>query len=232
MPHRSEQSVWAFDATVASSGRQERAPTLVARSGSVIGCLSYRGGSEPSGVRTGGPTPIAWDECEEGGPSGLSPEGLTWRAADEEAHLRACDALLLAQRNLGLNKTALAEICGVTRQTIYDWLNERHEPEGANLSRLRLLYDLASRDELSTRPISSRLVKRETAQGMSLLDVLTRPQVDAEALEVVLQELRDLSERRRSRGVEAARERLGWRPLTEEQKQHNLLRNVDSSQDE
>ena len=132
---------------------------------------------------------------------------------------RAAQVLQKAQQRLGLSKSALARICGVTRQTIYDWLNEVHEPAAENLPKLDMLEALMSSRQLSHHTLSRKWTKRQLTHGLSLMDVLVREEVDLDLALNLIAEITQLIDAQRvsARAHTTARERLGWTELSDAQ---------------
>lgn len=139
----------------------------------------------------------------------------------------AGEALLLAQKNLGLTKTSLAKICGVSRQTIYDWLNERYESEIINHPRLRLLYQFANHSDVCKQPIYSRLTKIKTSIGLSLVELLSQNNVSLKKVEKALLELVVHSKKRTLRSAKVVRKELGWTEHSEQDCVANMSEVVD-----
>lgn len=141
---------------------------------------------------------------------------------------RAAELLVEAQARLGLSKSSLSRICGVTRQTIYDWINKAHEPDAENLSKLELLDNLLSYPRLRGYALSRKWAKRQTVKGVSLLAVLERPTPDLALAKEVLDELILLIEKDRSteRPTQTGRARAGWSALDEAQRERNLAYNL------
>ncbi|MFU8803989.1 MAG: helix-turn-helix domain-containing protein [Bradymonadaceae bacterium] len=147
------------------------------------------------------------------------------------SNVKPSEALLAAQRNLGLSKTELATICAVSRQTIYDWLNDRHEPDSENRKTLALLDTLAGREDVSQCPISSRLTNAQTAHGPSLVYLLSEPEPDVSAITAVIVELVAASKERASRSAQASHVRAGFAPLSEDERDANIAANLDDLPD-
>ena len=76
---------------------------------------------------------------------------------------------------LSLNKSQLASVLGISRPTLYEWL-DGNEPAQANASRIdSLLRVLAAAGVASRSPLNARFVRRPIVPGMpSLLEVLQR----------------------------------------------------------
>lgn len=133
------------------------------------------------------------------------PDYLVWPIEDKMRNLAAA---------LSLNKSQLARILGVTRPTVYSWLQGK-EPDAANTGRLHtLLRSLSLASVSGTMPLNARFVRQRPETGEpSLLELLSEeePASDriVEALKAVRrlgdladQEQAALEERLRSRGFE------------------------------
>lgn len=147
---------------------------------------------------------------------------------------RAAEVLVEAQARLGLSKSSLSRICGVARQTIYDWINKAHEPGEENLSKLELLDNLISYPRLRGHALSRKWAKRQTVKGVSLLAVLERSTPDHALATEVLDELIFLIEKDRSteQPTQTGRARAGWPPLNEAQRERNLAYNLSFKPEE
>jgi len=130
---------------------------------------------------------------------------------------------------LSLNKSQLAEVLGVSRPTLYDWL-EGKEPNASNAQRLtRLLRLLGRAGVMSSTPLNARFVRHAlTEGGTSLLAALRAETLDERAISSLLSEARSLGERAESRRT--AREdrlrSLGFEEPSAEQRREQLARNV------
>lgn len=105
----------------------------------------------------------------------------------------------LASHALGLGKSQVARILGVSRVTLYDWLSGKREPkEGDNSERLRALGALAAEVCTATqRPIYHRFVEHPLpGQPASILDLLMQPEWDLARIRKLLHEARRLTTER------------------------------------
>jgi DNA-binding XRE family transcriptional regulator len=142
------------------------------------------------------------------------------------------EQLAEVQRCFGLTKTQLALVCDVQRQTIYDWYARHFEAEADNARRLGALYKLARfLRTAGLQPLAPKLVERKLDQGQALLDLLRAPVPDQRAIRNVATHLNTLAVARRERSAAAVRERYGWKPLTQDQRDENLDSNLDSLSD-
>lgn len=140
-------------------------------------------------------------------------------------------AELLADIQLwwGLTKSQLAEVCGVSRQTVYDWYAGKFEAERDNARRLGRLYGLAhSLETEGHRALSIKVVERALKGGGSLLDLLRAQTLDEAAIRAVFSDLDVATAERRSRNAAASMARLGWREPSEEERDRALEENFDS----
>lgn len=163
-------------------------------------------------------------------PSAAQPTSETAPSA-----LRAVLALSVADQaremlaSLSLNKTQLAEILGVSRPTLYDWLDGK-EPSSSNAQRLTMLLRLlASAGVTSARPLSPRFLRQPLREaGVPLLEALSAETIDEQHVSSLVREAKALGEQAESR--RASREdrlrALGFEEPSEEQRREQLARNV------
>jgi len=122
----------------------------------------------------------------------------------------------------------LAAVCGVQRQTIYDWYAEKFEAEGENARRITQLYELVTRLKASgLAALSGRVVARSLTTGETLLDVLSEKHIDEPRLTALLTQLGKASAQQKARGAAAARERLGWPRQSQEAADQVLQSNLE-----
>lgn len=130
---------------------------------------------------------------------------------------------------LNLNKTQCAELLGVSRQALYDWLGGV-EPNPANAERLTsLLTLLADAGVTASDSLSPRFVRTALANGEpSLLDLLKADVLDEPRVAKVLVEAKALEDdAKRTRLAREDRLRgLGFEEPTAEQRKANLALNV------
>jgi DNA-binding transcriptional regulator YiaG len=130
---------------------------------------------------------------------------------------------------LNLNKTQLADVLGVSRPTLYDWLDGK-EPNAANAQRLiGLVQLLVNAGVTAADSISPRFVRESLNDGEpSLLELLKADTVDEARVAKVLAEAKGLEEE--AEGTRVAREdrlrALGFEEPTTEQRKENLALNV------
>src|SRR5439155_1457842 len=107
------------------------------------------------------------------------------------------EKLAVVQARFGLNKTQLAQVCQVQRQTIYDWYAGRFDAEGKNAKRLDELYSLARDSASLVNAVSPKLTDKALASGKSLFALLSARTLKEVELKTALSELRALADRRR-----------------------------------
>jgi DNA-binding XRE family transcriptional regulator len=137
------------------------------------------------------------------------------------------EKLAAIQSTFGLNKSQLATACSVKRQTIYDWYAGNFEAEGSNADRLAALYRLVTTIRRSgLQPVSSKSADKSLANGESLLELLGKDDVSHPQVLAAVQQLQ--SHTVPTESARDQRERLGWEPLMEEQRESQLQSNLDS----
>ena len=96
--------------------------------------------------------------------SGLMDPSTERSALREVLALSFGDQIREILAALSLNKSQLAEVLGVSRPTLYDWL-EGKEPNASNAQRLSdLLRLLVNEGVMSSRPLSARFVRQALSQ--------------------------------------------------------------------
>lgn len=149
------------------------------------------------------------------------------RLAAVAPFVSAPDRIRDALRYLGLTKMQLKDICTISRQTLYDWLAGRFEPDAANAARLRDVHELALLvPQHSRRPIRAALLTQPVLGGASLLDLLRKPHLDMPRLREVVVALAEKSDLQEKRSASALRERLGFKKLGQKSGADNLDENV------
>lgn len=137
------------------------------------------------------------------------------------------EQLAAIQSTFALNKSQLATACGVKRQTIYDWYAGNFQAEGGNADRLATLYRLVMTIRQSgLKPLPSKAAERRLPDGASLLDLLSQEDMNSQRLVAAVGLLQ--SPAASGESAREQRKRLGWQPLTEEQRDANLQSNLDS----
>ena len=113
-------------------------------------------------------------------------------------------------RLLGLSKTQLKEALGVSRQTIYDWLSGKFDPEDEKAERLATLRNLARvvEDRLGG-PLPPRALREVSVGGRTLLDLLVRPQTEQSLLRSAITGAVSGVLQMRGRSARASRQRQG-----------------------
>ena len=141
---------------------------------------------------------------------------------------RTADQLTLLQSFFAVSKTQLAQICGVQRQTIYDWFAGKFEAEGKNAHRVARLFRIGTEAKASgAAPFAGRDLTRLLADGSTVLNLLASEAVDSHAINAVLTQLRESGQATPLNTAAAQRQRLGWQPISEEAAVQNLNANLD-----
>lgn len=139
------------------------------------------------------------------------------------ALVTARDQLLEIIRYLGLSKTQLKDVCKVSRQTLYDWLNEKFFPEKSKARRLRVLYELASYLRQNRYPaIRPMLLEHSLQRGRTFLSALREESLDPKSLREIALNLSLLSKKSEESSARALRKRLGLSDLDERTEEQNL----------
>jgi len=128
------------------------------------------------------------------------------------------------QSFFALSKTQLAQVCGVHRQTIYDWFAGNFEAEGNNARRVAQLFGIAREMKAGgAQALSARDLSRALSDGTTILSLLAAADASPERVGAVVAQL----EKARSGTAAAARERLGWKSISDEAAARNLDINLD-----
>jgi transcriptional regulator with XRE-family HTH domain len=130
---------------------------------------------------------------------------------------------------LSLSKTLLAEVLGVSRPTLYDWLDGK-EPNVANARRLTTLVQiLASAGVTAADALSPRFVREALNDGEpSLLDLLKAGTLDEARVARLVKEAKALEDAAENQRLarEARLAALGFEEPSDEQRKTNLALNV------
>jgi len=126
---------------------------------------------------------------------------------------------------LSLNKSLLAQIMGVSRPTLYEWL-EGNPPSAANTSRLTRLVQLLSGSGVSgSAPLNARFVRQPLGLGRpSLVELLSQEPLDPQAALNAIADARRLGEEA-SQSTAVREERLrqrGFEDVSEQQRREQL----------
>lgn len=143
--------------------------------------------------------------------------------------MSSSDQVLEINAALNLNKTLLAEVLGVSRPTLYDWL-EGKEPNPTNARRLTALVRLlANAGVTAADSLSPRFVREALNDGEpSLLDLLKADTINEARIAKVLKEAKALEDDAENMRL-ARDERLraaGFDEVSPEQRKANLALNV------
>ncbi len=128
------------------------------------------------------------------------------KAGQMSAALSPASVLDKVRADFGLNISETAEIFGITRQTVYQWMkltgmDQVRAPE--NRDRLKQLYGAAQLWQ-SHPPLKGHWLHAFLPTGNTVLDLLKAPQVDLNALQSAHQALSaSTADRRREEGERA-----------------------------
>lgn len=81
-----------------------------------------------------------------------------------------------------LNKTDLAKVCQVQRQTVYDWTGGKYPATGDNERRLSALFQIASTLKAEGTSLGARVAARRLESGESVLSLLTESPLNVNAI--------------------------------------------------
>ena len=114
--------------------------------------------------------------------------------------MSSADQMNLIVHTLGFNKRQLAELFGVSRQTIYDWLNGSNVSD-ENASRISVLAHLLMEITANTRrPLYHRFTTQPLVEGEpSILDLLRAEPWDTAHILAQLHRARNLTTERQTR---------------------------------
>lgn len=134
------------------------------------------------------------------------PSGTLVIRSEDEAEassprpLTPAEQIGLVNRHLGLGKSQIARIFGVSRQTIYDWL-KGIEPTGTNAEKLAILARaMQGACGGAQRPLYHRYVTESTATGeSSIVELLEEDPWNEEDLAVAFARARRLTTERDQR---------------------------------
>jgi transcriptional regulator with XRE-family HTH domain len=122
---------------------------------------------------------------------------------------------------IGLGKSQVATIFGVSRQTLYDWLKGKIEPTGPNADRVGILSRaMASSCHGLRRPLYHVFVTEAPARGeASIIELLEQENWDERELTQAFEHARRLNDER------AQQFGLGGPPASRPQGDNNQLDN-------
>ena len=133
------------------------------------------------------------------------------------------------QTALSINKSELARILGVSRPTVYDWL-DGGEPNADNRSRIRTLLGLISESRVSSNnPLFPRFVRSRLEPGDKIvLNLLSEETIDEATAKNLIRRAKELGDamdaERQQR--EARLSEAGFDEPDPEQRKANLASNV------
>ena len=145
------------------------------------------------------------------------------------AKLTVTDQLLELLASLSLNKSQMASVLGVSRPTLYEWLNG-NEPKKINTDRIDSLHRvLAAAGVSSTKPLNARFVQRRMVEDQpNLLEALKNINSTEDELNILIKAVQNAGVEAGNRRVERE-ERLrdlGYDDPNTEQRQNNTKLNV------
>lgn len=101
----------------------------------------------------------------------------------------------------GLSKSDLAKILGITRPTLYAWLDEKIEPKSDNIVRLFGIYSIMDGSHKANgMSLFHAYVERPVADySISLIEALSEPDMDVSLIRAMVEKIRAMTEARNSR---------------------------------
>jgi DNA-binding XRE family transcriptional regulator len=130
---------------------------------------------------------------------------------------------------LGLTKTDLKTVLGVSRQTLYEYLAGKYAPVQERMARIEVLHSLARVVQASLgKPLPAAVVQRPLRGGASLLSLLSREVLDVSEIHEHLRVAYEAARGQRARSAAALREKLGYRPRTAAEQAATLADNLDA----
>ena len=132
---------------------------------------------------------------------------------------------LLVCSSLGISKSELARIFGVSRPALYAWVSGESEPQGANAQRLRILGLLVTEVCRETRrPLFHRFVNEPLpGETESIVDVLLSDAWDEPRLRRLFAEARRLTTERDARIARAKLDLVSTADVQEKALHDNLV---------
>jgi transcriptional regulator with XRE-family HTH domain len=122
-----------------------------------------------------------------------------------EMPLTAHQKVLQIVAFFGLSKSQLARVLGVSRPTLYAWLDGSATPQADNLERIAVLYSILKASTWNqNRPLFHEYVTEKlTGEPRSLLELLSDPVVDLDSAAILAEKVWALTTERDRRLEEA-----------------------------
>ncbi|MEA4861646.1 hypothetical protein SDC9_76022 [bioreactor metagenome] len=139
---------------------------------------------------------------------GSSPDELMAPTAKQESVVTDIfEQFSDLNRFFQFRKTEWAHIFGVSRVTIYGWLNKSMEPSGENKRRIEQLYQMVCEvSDLSSKDTVQLYVHHHIAKlNASLFEVISSPQTIKNQRSTIIQVLEELQEKSRRKKHELDR---------------------------
>jgi len=143
--------------------------------------------------------------------------------------LSSADQAIEVLAAMSINKTQLAEVLGVSRTTLNNWLDGK-APHAANEKKLTTLVELLKNAGVtSANSLAPRFVRQPLTDGVpSLLEALSTEPLDEKLVFKLMQEARSLGEAAEARRLskEERLRALGFEEPTDEQCKEQLAINI------
>lgn len=136
------------------------------------------------------------------------------------------DRIAVIRQYLSLSVSDFARVVGIERPTVYAWIDGESNPRKANLERLRVLNAVAERwKDMTGQPIGRLLDERLPGETKTLLELLAG-EIDADAVESLLERLALRRRERESTSVKGRLAAAGLPDKSESSQTRGLMRTL------
>lgn len=148
-------------------------------------------------------------------------------SADEEAVLAwsLAEKIDFLMTGLSVNKTQMAQVLIVSRQTLYAWLQNEKPADACELAVQRAFGALFAAGVTRERPLNARLVRLGMQGQRPLLELLTARPLDAQRIAETVASIRSFDEEeiQRRSDREQRLKAAGFEPVSDEHRRTALL---------